>query len=98
MTVDRIVADEIAAVVQSHVTGTFTGCRFQGILPTRRRVEVRGVDVMEIADGLIRHNTIHYDGAGFARQIGMLPSLGSRADRMLVSLFSAKSRLGRPLR
>jgi hypothetical protein len=47
---------------------------------------------------LIRHNTIYYDGAGFARQIGMLPSLGSRADRMLVSLFNAKSRLARPRR
>ena len=33
MTVDRIVADETTAVVQWHVTGTFTGGPFQGILP-----------------------------------------------------------------
>ena len=95
MTVDRIVADETTAVVQWHVTGTFTGGPFQGILPTGRRIELRGVDVMEIADGLIRHNTIYYDGAGFARQIGLLPSQGSRGDRALVAIFNAKSRLVR---
>jgi len=92
MTVDRIVADETSAVVQWHATGTFTGGPFQGILPTRR-IELRGVDVMQIADGLIQHNTIYYDGANLARQIGMLPSQGSRADRALVSAFNAKSRL-----
>jgi hypothetical protein len=53
----------------------------QGIAPTRRRVEIRGVDVMEIADGLIQHNTIYYDGATFARQIGLLPGLASAPTR-----------------
>ena len=95
LTVDRIVADETAAVVQWHATGTFTGGPFQGILPTGRRIELRGVDVMEIADGLIRHNTIYYDGADLARQIGMLPSQDSRANRALISIFNAKSRLAR---
>lgn len=93
MTLDRIVADESAAVVQWHATGTFTGAPFQGILPTGRRIELRGVDVMEIAAGLIQHNTIYYDGASFARQIGMLPSHGSRADRTLISVFNAKTQL-----
>lgn len=93
MTVDRIVADESSAAVQWHATGTFTGGAFQGVLPTGRRVEVRGVDVMEIADGLIQHNTIYYDGATFARQIGLLPPQGSRADRALISTFNAKTKL-----
>jgi steroid delta-isomerase-like uncharacterized protein len=93
MTVDRIVADESSAVVQWRAAGTFTGGAFQGIVPTGRRVEVRGVDVMEIADGLVQHNTIYYDGAGFARQIGLLPPLGSRGDRALVSAFNAKTKL-----
>ena len=76
MTVGRIVAGDTAAVVQWHAAGTFTGGPFQGIAPTGRRVEIRGVDVMEIADGLIQYNTIYYDGATFARQIGLLPGLG----------------------
>ena len=50
------------------------------------------MDVMEIADGFIQHNTIYYDGATFARQIGMLPPQGSRADRALISAFNARTR------
>ena len=93
MTVDRIVAGDTTAAVQWHAAGTFTGGPFQGILPTGRRVEIRGADVMEIDGGLIRHNTIYYDGAAFARQIGMLPARGSRTDRAMVSAFNAKTRL-----
>ena len=93
MTVDRIVADDAAAVVQWHAAGTFTGGPFQGIAPTGRRVEVRGVDAMEIADGLVQHNTIYYDGATFARQNRLLPGLGSRADQALPAAFSAKTTL-----
>lgn len=95
MTVDRIVADDSSAVVQWHVTGTFTGSPFQGIRATGRAISLRGVDVMEIEDGLIQHNTIYYDGAGFARQIGMLPPEGSRADRMMLRAFNARTRLKR---
>jgi steroid delta-isomerase-like uncharacterized protein len=98
MTVDRIVADDTTAVVQWHAAGTFTGGPFQSITPTGRRVEVRGVDVMEIADGLIQHNTIYYDGATFARQIGLLPGVGSRADQALLAAFNAKTTLSQRVR
>jgi steroid delta-isomerase-like uncharacterized protein len=93
MTVDKMVADDTTAVVQWHAAGTFTGGPFQGIAATGRRVEVRGVDVMEIADGLVQHNTIYYDGATFARQIGLLPGLGSRADQAMLATFNAKTTL-----
>jgi steroid delta-isomerase-like uncharacterized protein len=93
ITVDRIVADETSAVVQWRATGTFTGGPFQGILPTGRQAEIRGADIMEISGGLIQHNTIYYDGATFARQIGMLPAQGSAADRALIAAFNAKTKL-----
>ena len=48
---------------------------------------------MEISGGLIQHNTICSDEATFARQIGMLPAQGSPADRALMALFNAKTRL-----
>ena len=98
MTVDRIVSDDTSAAVQWHSTGTFTGGPFQGILPNGRRVEIRGADVMEISGGLVQHNTIYWDGAAFARQVGMLPSRGSCADRALVAAFNAKSRLSQRYR
>jgi steroid delta-isomerase-like uncharacterized protein len=93
MTADRIVADEEAAVVQWHATGTFSGAPFQGIEPTGKHVELRGVDVMEVANGHVRRNTIYYDGASFARQIGMLPQQGSGADRAIMTGFNAVTKL-----
>ena len=92
MTVDRIVGDRSTAVVQWHATGTFSGGKFQGIEPTGKHVETRGVDVMEITDGQVVHDTIYYDGASFARQIGMLPGSGSGMDKAMLSVFNAVTR------
>jgi len=91
--VDRVVADDSCATVQWHATGTFTGRPFQGIAATGKPAQIRGVDVMEIEDGLIRHNTIYYDGAALARQVGLLPTAGSRTDRALLATFNAMTRL-----
>jgi steroid delta-isomerase-like uncharacterized protein len=93
MTVDRITADDESAVVQWHAQGTFSGGPFQGIRPTGKRVEILGVDVMEVQDGLLRRNTIYYDGAAFARQVGLLPPAGSRADRSMLAAFNAKTEI-----
>ena len=96
ISVERVVADDQAAVVQSQATGTFRGS-FQGVEPTGRRIELRVVEVMEIEEGRIRRNTIYYDGASFARQIGLLPAKGSLADRALLSAFNARARAMRRL-
>jgi steroid delta-isomerase-like uncharacterized protein len=98
VTVDQIVADDHGAAVQWRATGTFSGGPFSGIEPTDRRVEVRGLDLMEIAGGLVRHNTIYYDGAAFARQIGLLPRADSAADKAMLSAFNAVTRARRRLR
>ena len=93
ITVERIVGDDRTAVVQWEASGTFSGGPFQGILPTGRPATIRGVDVMEIEEGQVRHNTIYYDGAAFGRAIGMLPRAGSSADRAMVASFNAVTRL-----
>ncbi|ARG62542.1 hypothetical protein B1T45_15865, partial [Mycobacterium kansasii] len=73
-----------------------TGSPFQGIEATGRRVEIRGCDVIQLAsDGRVASNTVYYDGAGFARQIGMLPTMGTRADRLVTRGFNAITRLRR---
>lgn len=97
-TVERVIADSEAVAVKWQATGTFSGDRFQGIEPTGKSVLVRGCDVFEIEDGWIRRNTVFYDGATFARDIGMLPPKDSFADRTMLRLFNAKVRLTRPLR
>jgi len=79
--VDRIFGDDSAAVVQWHAAGTFSGGKFQGIEPTGKRVQIRGVDVMEFAEGRYVHNTIYYDGASFARQIACCRAPGREPRR-----------------
>jgi steroid delta-isomerase-like uncharacterized protein len=94
--VEGIVADGRNVVVRWRMTGTFAGGPFQGIEPTGRRVEVRAVDCMEIERGKIRRNTAYYDGAAFARSIGMLPQRDSAAERAMVGAFNAVTK-GRAL-
>jgi steroid delta-isomerase-like uncharacterized protein len=98
MRVERIIADDAGAAVRWVATGTFVGGPFQGILPTGRRIELRGVDYMEISDGLIRRNTIFYDGASFARAIGMLPGRDSAGERALLAVFNVRVKLRSLLR
>ncbi len=89
--VHDVTAEGDTAVVQWRASATFTGGPFQGIHATDRDVALRGVDVMRFEAGLLKHNTIYYDGLAFARQIGLLPADGSRADGVLQSVFNART-------
>lgn len=93
ITIDRILSAGSTAVVQWHASGEFTGGAFQGIQPTGRGVELRGVDVMDTADGKVRRNTVYFDSATMARHIGALPQKDSPADRAMLAAFNAKTRL-----
>jgi steroid delta-isomerase-like uncharacterized protein len=98
-TINRIVGgDDRIAVGEWSLNGTFNGGPFQGLEPTGRHVELRGVDVMEFDEGRLRRNTIYYDGLGFARQVGMLPREGSAADRAMTSSFNALTKARKGLR
>ncbi len=85
------------ATIQWRATGTLTGgSPFLGIEPNGRRIDFPGVDVMRFdAEGRIDENTIYYDGAEFARQIGMLPPRDSAGDRAFLWVFNARARLRR---
>lgn len=98
-TINRIVGgDDRIAVGEWSITGTFNGGPFQGLDPTGRHVDLRGVDVMEFEEGRLRRNTIYYDGLRFARQVGMLPTEGSAADRAMTSSFNTFTRARKSLR
>lgn len=87
--IERILdVDDDTAVGQWRASGTFTGGVFQEIEPTGRRLDIRGIDVMEFEDGVLRRNTVYYDGLAFARQIGLLPTEGSAADRAMLAAFN----------
>jgi steroid delta-isomerase-like uncharacterized protein len=90
--------DDRQATVQWRASGTFTGSPFLGIEANGRRVDIRGVDVMRFdSDGKLAESTIYYDGAQFARDLGMLPPRDSSADRLTLAAFNAKTRLAKRL-
>ena len=94
-TVERITADDKVAAVQWRAAGTFSAGSFQGLEPNDRPVELRGVDCLEIDDGKIMRNTAVFDGAAFARQVGLLPAEDSSADRAIKAGFNTVTKLRR---
>jgi steroid delta-isomerase-like uncharacterized protein len=95
--VDTIVAEGDLAAVRWRAWGTFTGAPFQGIRPTGGRIEMEGIDLVVVEDGLIRRNDSYWDDSAVARQLGLLPAKGSRPERALIALFNARTRIGRLL-
>jgi steroid delta-isomerase-like uncharacterized protein len=94
-TVSRVVAGETQAAVEWRMSGQFTGGPFQGVDPTGRRVDMRGLDLLEIEDGQIVGNTAYYDGMTFARQIGLMPPENSSAENAMKSAFNAATKMRR---
>jgi steroid delta-isomerase-like uncharacterized protein len=100
LTVENTVDDgERQVVVQWHATGTFTGAPFLGIEATGRRVDIRGCDVIRVDENdKVVTNTVYYDGAEFARQVGLLPPRDSAADRAMLGAFNGLTKLKKRLR
>jgi hypothetical protein len=57
-----------------------------GFAPTGRSMEVEGVDLWMMRDGRIARYRAFYDINDLARQLGIAPPAGSRADRAMVRL------------
>ena len=94
-TVERVAATAHLAAVEWRMAGHFTGAPFMDLEATGRRIDIRGIDLLEIEDGEIVGNTAYYDGASFARQVGMLPSEGSGAERAMKGAFNAVTKMRR---
>jgi steroid delta-isomerase-like uncharacterized protein len=77
--------DGIKLALHWHVTGTMLGPMDPpGFAPTGRRIELDGVDLLEIREGLCSAYTGFFDVQGVARQIGAAPAPGSRGERIAV--------------
>jgi hydroxyacylglutathione hydrolase len=80
--------------VQWQITGTFAGPgSMSGVAPTGDRVQLEGVDVLRVRDGLVQANDAFPDGLGFARQIGLMPPQGSTAEQRLMGAFNLKTKV-----
>jgi len=80
--------------VRWHATGTFAGpAVYQGLDPTGAQVQLEGCDVMTIEDDLIQHNDSYFDSRDLARQLGLLPPVGSPAEARSVRMANLWTRL-----
>src|SRR5262249_39096569 len=99
MEVEDVLPHESGATIRWRARGTFDGAPWLGIEPTGSKIDLPGVDVMRFdAEGRVIDNAVYYDGAEFARQIGMLAKRGSAADRAVLGGFNAATKAKRRLR
>lgn len=93
--VHNVVAGERDAAVEWRIVGTFTGEPFEGVRATGARVELRGLDLLEIEDDRILKNTVYYDGAAFMRQLGLLPPQDSGTEKAVKFAFNTVNKARR---
>ena len=89
MTVERTLAQDDNVLVQWRMSGTFDGGPLMGVDPTGRRIELRGLDWLEVEGDKITRNTAFADGAALARGMGLLPPQGSAAEKAMFGAFNA---------
>jgi steroid delta-isomerase-like uncharacterized protein len=78
------------------MTGTMLGSDpWAGFAPTGKRIELDGVDLYEFRDGLLAHYRGRYDMSECARQLGLAPARGSRAERTMARLQRTVMKLRR---
>ena len=67
--IDEIVAEDDRAAVATRIEGTHTGA-LMGIEPTGRRISVRGIDMVRVADGRIVEHRADRHGRPAAPAVG----------------------------
>ena len=89
MTLDRVLAHGDDVLVQWRMNGTFSGGPLMGIEPTGRRIEMRGLDWLEVKDEKVVRNTAFSDGMALARGMGLIPPQDSAAEKAMFTAFNA---------
>ncbi len=99
MSVTDMVAYGEKAAGRWAANGTFNGTgKLQGIAPTGAHIELEGVDLLTIRDGLIQENFAYTDGMELARQLGVMPAAGSTQERAMLGAMNAKTKAAATLR
>jgi steroid delta-isomerase-like uncharacterized protein len=81
--------------VRWHMTGTHTGEPWEGFAPSGKRIELDGIDNFVLRDGKVVSNFVVYDQVQFARQVGIMPEVGTAADRAMKGAFALRQKLAR---
>jgi steroid delta-isomerase-like uncharacterized protein len=88
--------NRVAVHWQAH--GTFTGKPYQGLKANGKTGRIEGIDMVEVQDGKVVRNDVSFDSATMMRKIGVLPEVGSAAERVGKQLFNVRGAAGKVLR
>src|SRR3954454_20440196 len=94
LTVQTTVAEGDKVAVHWKASANKTGPLW-GLEPTGAHVELEGIDLLTVQDGLIVRNDAVPDGMALARQIGLVPPAGSGLESRLFAAFNARTRATR---
>ena len=91
--IDELIAEGEQVAVKWSATGTFAGPgSYQGIEPTYARLDLEGLDLFRLRDGLIVARGRLHRRHTFARQIGLLPPRGSSAEQRMAKAFNGQAK------
>ncbi len=94
--VEEMIGEGEQVAVRWTATGTFAGPgSLQGVEPTFARLELEGLDIFRVRDERIVSEHAYTDGATIARQIGLLPPVGSTAEQRMTRAFNGQAKLKR---
>jgi steroid delta-isomerase-like uncharacterized protein len=79
------------------LTGTQTG-PVQGIAGTGKPIDLDGIDHFTLRDGRIVSNFVVFDQMQYSRQLGILPTQDSAADKAMKAAFNARTKLAKKLK
>jgi ketosteroid isomerase-like protein len=92
----HISPDEPIVLQRYRLTGTMTGTwPYTGRLGTGRAIDVLAVDEWTFRGERLSHYRTYYDSLDTGRQLGILPPVGSTAERTMVRVGNLKTRIER---
>jgi len=69
-------------VMESALTGTHKGVLFGTIQPTKKSVNMHGVDIIQYKDGKAVHGWSYGNSGEMMAQLGLLPKIGARIEQV----------------
>src|SRR6185295_11274187 len=94
LTVQTTVAEGDKVAVHWKAGGTMLGPLWT-LEPTGAHVDLEGIDLLTVADGLIVRNDAVPDGMGLARQLGLVPEAGSALEQRMFAAFNVGTKAAR---
>jgi len=94
LSIIEISASKGRAAVRWRADATFAGPgSFYGFAANHARITIEGCDVVTVEDGLIVHNDAYIDSGDIARQLGVLPANGSRAQQRIAKVSNLRTKV-----